>query len=76
MPDSMIRHTMRKDLTERELEVLSLIIQEYTSREIAKKLFISKQTVDTHRLNIMQKTGSKSLVGLIKYVLQSGISGN
>ncbi|MFN7910226.1 MAG: LuxR C-terminal-related transcriptional regulator [Bacteroidota bacterium] len=42
---------------------------------MADKLFISKQTVDTHRINIMQKTNSKSVVGLIKYAIQAGISG-
>ena len=55
-----------------EKEVLELIVQEYTSKEIAEKLFISKQTVDTHRINIMQKTDCKTLVGLIKYAIQSG----
>ena len=60
-------------LTQRELEVLKLIIEENTSREIAEKLFISKQTVDTHRLNIMEKTESKSVVGLIKFAIQAGI---
>jgi DNA-binding NarL/FixJ family response regulator len=60
-------------LSQREREVLELIIQELTSKEIADKLFISKQTVDTHRMNIMQKTGCKSLVGLIKYSIQTGI---
>jgi DNA-binding NarL/FixJ family response regulator len=59
-------------LSAREKEVLQLIMQELTSKEIAEKLFISKQTVDTHRLNIMAKTKSKTLVGLIKY----GISTN
>jgi DNA-binding NarL/FixJ family response regulator len=61
-------------LSPRETEVLRLIVQEYTSKEIADKLFISKQTVDTHRMNIMQKTGSKSLVGLIKFAIHSGLS--
>lgn len=60
-------------LTERELEVLGLIMQEFTSREIAEKLFISKQTVDTHRINIMQKTGAKTLVGLIRYAASAGM---
>lgn len=60
-------------LSEREREVLSLIIKEYTSKEIAEQLFISKQTVDTHRINIMQKTGCKTLVGLIKYALLTNI---
>ncbi|MFO0355498.1 MAG: response regulator [Sphingobacteriaceae bacterium] len=59
-------------LTQREKEVLELIVQEYTSKEIADKLNISKQTVDTHRLNIMQKTDCKTLVGLMKYAIQSG----
>lgn len=63
------------NLSPREKEILNLISQELTSKEIADKLFISKQTVDTHRINIMQKTNSKSVVGLIKYAIQTGISG-
>jgi DNA-binding NarL/FixJ family response regulator len=63
----------RHSLSEREREVLSLIIKEYTSKEIAEQLFISKQTVDTHRINIMQKTGCKTLVGLIKYAILTNI---
>jgi DNA-binding NarL/FixJ family response regulator len=59
-------------LTHRELEILDLILKELTSREIAEQLYISKQTVDTHRLSIMEKTGSKSIVGLIKYALRTG----
>lgn len=57
-------------LSTREKEVLDLIMQEFTSKEIAEQLFISKQTVDSHRINIMQKTGAKTLVGLIKMVVQ------
>lgn len=60
-----------KPLSPRELEILKLIIAEYNSREIADKLFISKQTVDTHRANIMEKTGSQTLVGLIKYAIRN-----
>lgn len=60
-------------LTQREKEILELIVQEYSSLEIANKLFISKRTVDTHRVNIMEKTNSKTLVGLIKYAIQNGI---
>lgn len=67
------RETSKPTLTQRETEVLELIAQEYTSKEIAEKLFISKQTVDTHRINIMQKTNCKTLVGLIKYAIQSGL---
>lgn len=60
-------------LTHRESEVLDLILKEYTSREIAEKLFISKQTVDSHRISIMEKTESKSIVGLIKFAIRSGV---
>lgn len=66
------KEILKNALTHREKEVLALIVQEYTSKEIAEKLFISKQTVDTHRINIMQKTDCKTLVGLIKYAIQSG----
>lgn len=57
------------NLTQREVEILKLIAMELTSKEIAEKLYISKQTVDTHRINLMHKTNSKSLVGLIKYAI-------
>lgn len=59
-------------LSHREKEILELIVQELTSKEIADKLNISKQTVDSHRNNIMAKTDCKSLVGLIKYAIQAG----
>lgn len=62
-----------KPLTERELQILELIVKELTSKEIAEQLGISKQTVDTHRLHIMEKTGAQTLVGLIKYALSSCI---
>ncbi len=62
-----------KELTERELEVLNLIIQENSSEEIAESLFISRRTVDSHRKNIMQKTKAKTLVGLIKFAYQNDL---
>jgi DNA-binding NarL/FixJ family response regulator len=61
----------KTNLSKREIEILELIAKEFTSKEIADKLFISKLTVDTHRTNLLEKTGSKSLVGLIKYAIQS-----
>jgi DNA-binding NarL/FixJ family response regulator len=57
-------------LSRRELEVLNLIMAEKTSIEIANALFISKQTVDTHRKHIYEKTEVNTLVGLIKYALR------
>jgi DNA-binding NarL/FixJ family response regulator len=58
------------ELTKREQEVLSLIVQEFTSSEIAEKLFISKKTVDHHRQHLLEKTNSKSTIGLVKYALE------
>ncbi len=60
-------------LSEREREILSLIVKEFTSEQIAEKLFISKKTVDNHRTNILDKTGCKSTIGLVKYALKNGI---
>ncbi|SMD33049.1 two component transcriptional regulator, LuxR family [Reichenbachiella faecimaris] len=58
-------------LTERELEILQLIVQEFSSEEIADQLFISKRTVDTHRKHILKKTKSKTIVGLIKFAFRN-----
>ncbi|MGE4287539.1 MAG: response regulator [Salinivirgaceae bacterium] len=53
------------ELSEREKEVISYIIEGKTSKEIADKLFISKNTVDTHRRNILEKNGLKNIQELI-----------
>ena len=55
------------ELTDREVEVLKLLVLELTSKEIAEKLFISERTIDSHRKNLLRKTNSKNIVGLIKF---------
>lgn len=57
------------DFTPRELDVLRLIMDEKTTSEIASELGISAHTVEGHRKNLLQKTNSKNVVGLIKYTL-------
>ena len=57
-------------LNPREKEVLALIVQGLTSKQIAEKLSISKSTVETHRKNIREKTGAKSTAELIRLVLR------
>ena len=57
-------------LTRREQEVLQLIINEYTTKEIAEKLFISSCTAETHRLNIMHKLGVRNTAGLVREALR------
>lgn len=58
-------------LTVREIEVLGLIMQGLTNHEIADKLFISYETVKSHRKNILEKTGAKNTAALINYYHQT-----
>lgn len=61
-------------LTRREKEVLALILEELTTNEIAEKLFISKATVETHRLHLLSKLGAKNTAGLVKIAIQNGLA--
>lgn len=62
----------RKILSDRELEVMSLIVQGFINKEIAEKLNISLATVVTHRKNIMDKLGMKSVSALTIYAITHG----
>lgn len=59
------------NITDRELEILKLIVNEYTNQEIADELYISVRTVDAHRRNLLQKTGAKNTAGLVKYAIKN-----
>lgn len=60
-------------LSNREIEIMKLVCQEYSSADIAAKLFLSISTVDTHRKNILIKLGVNNTVGLVKYALKHGL---
>ena len=60
----------KKLLSNREREILELICAQLTTNEIAEKLFISPRTVDGHRNNLLLKTGSKNVAGLVIYGIQ------
>ncbi|HVW98894.1 MAG TPA: response regulator transcription factor [Candidatus Babeliaceae bacterium] len=60
-------------LSRREKEVLQLIAVNMTSQQIADKLYISKRTIDNHRLNIMMKLGVKNVAALVKSAIQQGL---
>ena len=62
----------QKILSDRELEVLALIVQGYINKEIADKLNIGLTTVITHRKNIMEKLGMKSVSALTIYAVMHG----
>lgn len=60
-------------LTEREIEIVKLLGREFTNEKIAQELNISFRTVETHRKNILQKTNSHNLAGLLRYAYFKGI---
>jgi DNA-binding NarL/FixJ family response regulator len=60
-------------LSPREIEILKLIAEEFSTAEISRQLFLSELTVETHRKNMLRKTGSKSVVGLLNYARKHGI---
>jgi DNA-binding NarL/FixJ family response regulator len=59
------------NLTAREMEILKLISDDYTSQQIAQKLFIALNTVDTHRKNMAQKLNVTGKAGLLKFALEN-----
>jgi DNA-binding NarL/FixJ family response regulator len=65
--------TELREITKREQEILQLIVDGYTSKEIADKLYISPRTVDTHRANLMQKLELNSIAELVRYALKEGL---
>lgn len=61
------------ELTDREMQVLNLVVAGRMNKEIAETLGISVKTVDRHRTNLMQKLGLRSAVELIGYALREGL---
>jgi len=57
--------------TRRETEILKLLVQGYTSRQIAEKLIISKRTVDHHRARLLSRTGTRTSLELIRFVMKT-----
>lgn len=62
------------ELTEREKEVLQLIVHEKTTKEIAEQLCLSEKTIETHRSNIMQKLDVKNIAGMVKKAIMQGLT--
>ncbi|PKV62822.1 response regulator [Pontibacter ramchanderi] len=73
MPSPSGNGEEHRELSKRELEVLSLIGEGYTNAEIADRLFTSKRTVETHRQNLLDKTKARNTAALVKYALQRGL---
>lgn len=62
-----------QELTSREIDVLKLICEGYNSKEIADELFISINTVETHRKKIIQKFNVKNSIGIVRYAMQNNM---
>lgn len=60
-------------LTEREREVLHLIAEGLSSREIAERIHLSSKTVETHRANLMDKLGIHKVAGLVRFAVRAGL---
>ena len=73
MPQNQVKHESRVHLTKREREVIKLMVEEYAVSEIAEKLFISVQTVETHRKNLLKKLNLKNNIALVKYAMKHGL---
>jgi len=61
------------ELTEREKEILQLIVHEKTTKEIAEQLCLSEKTIETHRGNLMQKLEVKNIAGIVRKAIMQGI---
>jgi len=64
------KHSTEAHLTDREIEIIRLIEKEYNNKQIAEVLFISERTVETHRKNILRKTHTSTVIGLVKYAYE------
>lgn len=65
--------TLLNDLTEREIEIIRLVADGYSNKQIGEKLFISHRTVDTHRTNLMNKIGVHNVAGIVKFAIAKGL---
>ena len=60
--------------TKRETEIIRLICQGYSNKEISEKLFISQRTVDAHKNNMVQKANTGNMLGLIVFAIKNNLN--
>lgn len=71
--DPVTQSMSNHGLTTREIEILRLVADGYTNKEIGDKLFISHRTVDTHRTNLMRKIEVNNIAGLISFAIKNDL---
>jgi DNA-binding NarL/FixJ family response regulator len=69
-PDNKLINSELSQISSREIDVLKLIAMEYSTNEIADKLFVSVNTIESHRKSLMKKLDVKNVVGLIKFAMR------
>jgi two-component system response regulator NreC len=72
-PEKSKTSDIKIDFTQREIEIIQLLADGLTNKEIGDKLFISHRTVDTHRTNIMKKVSVNNVAGLISFAIKNGL---
>lgn len=65
--------SLLKNITEQELQIFLLICDEYTREEMADKLFITKNTVETHRRDLLSKLNCRGSIGLVKHAIVNNL---
>ena len=71
--DFLERGEQQSELTPREQEVVKLIAEAHTNKEIAGILHLSEKTVESHRANVLQKLGMRDRVELVRYAIRNNI---
>jgi DNA-binding NarL/FixJ family response regulator len=69
-PDNKLINSELSQISSREIDVLKLIAMEFSTNEIADKLFVSVNTIESHRKSLMKKLDVKNVVGLIKFAMR------
>ncbi len=73
-PENADEPTAFSSLTQRERQVLQLLAEGNTTKQIAKSLYVSPKTVEAHRLNVMNKLSIDNVAQLTKYAIQEGLT--
>jgi DNA-binding NarL/FixJ family response regulator len=71
--NKILQDQKKADFSEKEIEIIQLICEQYASKEIADKTSLAHRTVEKYRDHIMQKTGSRNVVGIVIYAIKHGI---
>lgn len=70
------KEVSKVNITNREKQLIALIENEYSNKQIAEELNISLLTVETHRKNILRKTGTSNVLSLVKWAYENGVLKN